>query len=75
MNGRWFGVGVLLVLASGLPCAHAMAQLADEPIVTFDYPDTVYVCQTEDYPLEIRDGQPGYVYQWFFNGAPINGQV
>lgn len=43
----------------------------DEPVFTFDYPDTIYICEVDEYELEVTDGQPNYRYQWYRNGVAL----
>ena len=50
-------------------------EIADTPKFTFDYPETVDLCEGDVFPLEVTDAQPGYGYQWFRNGVPIDGET
>lgn len=49
--------------------------LAAQPSFTFDYPDTVSLCNEPSFPLEVTNVQPGYRYQWYRNGEIITDQT
>lgn len=49
--------------------------MEDAPEFTFDYPDTVDICEGSTYPLEVTDVQPGYRYQWYRNGEVIANET
>lgn len=61
-----FSLGVVLLFNS---------RLVAQPAFTFDYPDTVTLCNEIAFSLEVTDVQPDYRYQWYRNGAPITDQV
>lgn len=60
--------GQSLLAQSGSP-------LADSLAFTFDYPDTVALCNQPFFTLEVTDVQPGYHYQWYRNGELIADQT
>lgn len=66
----WFGCENIEIYSK-----EVTVMMADTPRFTFDYPDTVDVCEGDVFPLEVTDAQPGYRYQWFRDGAPIDGEI
>lgn len=61
-----FSLGVVLLFNS---------RLVAQPAFTFDYPDTVMLCDGDSFLLEVTDVQPGYRYQWYRNGNIIDEQT
>ncbi|MFB2119839.1 gliding motility-associated C-terminal domain-containing protein [Parapedobacter sp. 2B3] len=66
----WFGCENIEIYSQ-----EVTVSIDDVPKFTFDYPDTVDICEGDTFPLEVTDTQPGYRYQWFRDGAPIDGET
>src|SRR3546814_228839 len=49
--------------------------LVAQPPFTFNYPDSVTLCNEISFSLEVTDVQPGYRYQWYRNDAVIADQT
>lgn len=43
-----------------------------DPSFTFNYPDSIGICEGATYEFEV-EGDPNYQYQWYRNGAAIYG--
>ncbi|MEC3880070.1 gliding motility-associated C-terminal domain-containing protein [Parapedobacter sp. 10938] len=57
------------------PFTDISSRMADTPVFTFDYPDTVALCNQPAFHLEVTDVQLGYRYQWYRNGEVIADQT
>lgn len=61
-----FSLGVVLLFTS---------RLVAQPVFTFDYPDTVVLCNENFFLLQVTDVQPGYRYRWYRDGEVIADQT
>ncbi|GGC35281.1 hypothetical protein GCM10011386_29280 [Parapedobacter defluvii] len=50
-------------------------EMADTPKFTFDYPDTVDLCEGGTFPMEVKNAQGNYSYQWYKNGEALIGET
>lgn len=66
----WFGCENIEIYTK-----EVTVELADTPVFTFDYPDTVDLCQGRRFPMEVKNAQSHYSYQWYQNGEALIGET
>lgn len=66
----WFGCDNIEIYSKEITVV-----MGDAPEFTFDYPDTVDICEGNTFPLEVKEVQPGYSYQWYRDGEVITGEA
>jgi len=66
----WFGCENIEIYSKAITVT-----IEDAPDFTFDYPDTVDICEGDAFPLEVQNAQPEYRYQWYRDGIAIAGET
>ncbi|PPL02332.1 hypothetical protein [Parapedobacter indicus] len=66
----WFGCENIEIYSK-----EVTVEMTDAPKFTFDYPDTVHICEGDTFPMEVKNAQSNYSYQWFQNGEALTGET